>query len=191
MTAATRCVATNAQRRPCCVRQSGCLQRKWRYRQAPTTAGLVLHTLTQDVVRQRRHRLHRQRRQSHSSLSPAGTRCTCNAVRAHLCCHVRQHEPLARALGLALCVSLACGEQHVARESCSGPRVEGRSVWEESDAPPAFLASAFLASFSTRRFKKSSRQRLGCTCSTRTWMRFLISLFPICTGSGARRVSVV
>ena len=40
--------------------------------------------------------------------------------------------------------------------------------------PPLSLALFLRVSCSARRFRKSSRQRDGATCSTRTWMRFLM-----------------
>lgn len=45
---------------------------------------------------------------------------------------------------------------------------------------PLFLASAFAASFSLRRLRKSSRHLECWTCSMRTWMRFLAMRPPIC-----------
>lgn len=39
------------------------------------------------------------------------------------------------------------------------------------NSPPLTLASCFSLSFVSRRIRKSSRQRLGCTCSMRTWRR--------------------
>ena len=42
------------------------------------------------------------------------------------------------------------------------------------DALPCSLASFLSSSCVARRLRKSSRQRDGTTCSTRTWMRFLM-----------------
>ena len=46
-------------------------------------------------------------------------------------------------------------------------------------APPLSFASCFSESFALTRFKKSSLHRDGCTCSTRTWMRFGM-MRPLC-----------
>ena len=49
---------------------------------------------------------------------------------------------------------------------------------ESEGAPPLTWASCLASSFCFCRLRNSSLQREGCTCSTRTWMRFLSILWP-------------
>ena len=61
------------------------------------------------------------------------------------------------------------------------------TVWTNVIAGMVF-ASAFASSFALRRLRKSVRQLECCTCSMRTWMRFLAMRPPICEGKRAPRV---
>lgn len=95
----------------------GGLQRRRRYCSAPrrhvrARRRLVLHTLAQDVVRQRRHRLREGTAPQVGQRWLRWSVCVkrpCTRYDTHLRRHIRQHKPLARALGLALRVGLACG----------------------------------------------------------------------------------
>ena len=57
--------------------------------------------------------------------------------------------------------------------------------------PPRSLASCLIWSFFFWRARNSSLQRLGATCSMRTWMRFGMILWPTCTALEVCKVSVV
>jgi len=63
-------------------------------------------------------------------------------------------------------------------------------VWGEmrGHSRPDLCAASWASSFALRRARKSARQLECCTCSMRTWMRFLATRPPICEGEKAPRV---
>ena len=58
----------------------------------------------------------------------------------------------------------------------------------EGHSRPDLCAASWASSFALRRLRKSVRQLECCTCSMRTWMRFLAMRPPICEGKRAPRV---